>query len=175
LDISIYAVAKVDLNNLIRPKQQNNPSTVLSKKVEVVGSIYTDLHLDLQFSKSIGVGTSPANSNDILVDSDEEAIKNSIRNIFSIRKGDKLLNPEFGSSLEQYLFEPVSEVYARAIADDILNTLETYEPRIEVTKVTIVPKQDDNQYETYVRYRFLEIQKESILSIIAKRGGEILI
>jgi phage baseplate assembly protein W len=110
-----------------------------------------------------------------MVDTDEEAIKNSIRNIFSIRKGDKLLNPDFGSSLEQYLFEPVSEVYARAIADDILNTLETYEPRIEVTKVTIVPKHDDNQYETYVKYRFLEIKKESILSIIAKRGGEILI
>lgn len=168
-------MAKIDLNNLVKPKQVNNPNTIISNKVEVVGSTYTDLHLDLGFSKSIGLGNSPANSNDILVDNDEEAIKNSIRNIFSIRKGDKLLNPEFGSSLEQYLFEPVSEVYARAIADDILNTLESYEPRIEITKVTIVPKQDQNQYDAYIRYRFLEINKENVLNIVARRGGQILV
>jgi phage baseplate assembly protein W len=168
-------VATIDLNNLVRPKQINNPSTAVSSKVEVVDSVYTDLHLDLILAKSIGTGKTPSNSNDILVDTDIDAIRNSIRNIFSTRKGQKLLTPEFGSSLEQYLFEPITEIYARAIGDDILTAIQKYEPRIEILKVLVVPIPDENQYNISVSYRFLEIKKQSVLNIIAQLGGQVLI
>ena len=173
--ISIYIVATIDLNNLVRPKKVNNPYTIPSQKVEVIKTIYTDLHLDLTNAKTIGLGKTPSDSNDILVDNDIDAIKNSIRNIFSVRKGQKLLNPEFGSSLDQYLFEPITEIYARAIGDDILTAIQRYEPRIEVLKVKVVANQDDSQYNISVVYRFLEIKKESVLNIIAQFGGQISI
>ena len=110
-----------------------------------------------------------------VVDNDLEAIKNSVRNIFSTRKGQKLLTPEFGSSLEQYLFEPITEIYARAIGDDILTSLEKYEPRIEVLKVFVLPNPDQNQYNISVAYKFLEFKKESVLNILAQFGGQISI
>jgi phage baseplate assembly protein W len=168
-------VATIDLNNLVRPKQVNNQYTTPSTKVEVVKTVYTDLHLDITTAKSIGVGNTPSETNDILVDNDLEAIKNSVRNIFSTRKGQKLLTPEFGSSLEQYLFEPITEIYARAIGDDILTSLEKYEPRIEVLKVLVLPNPDQNQYNISVAYRFLEFKKESVLNILAQYGGQISI
>lgn len=168
-------MATIDLNNLVRPKQTNNPYTNASKKVEVVNTVYSDLHLDLKLAKNIGLGKTPADANDILVDNDLEAIKNSIRNIFTTRKGQKILTPEFGSSLEQYLFEPITEVYARAIGDDILTAIETYEPRIEVIKVLVLPNPDENQYNISVAYRFLEIKKQNVLNIIAQLGGQISI
>ncbi len=173
--ISIYRVATIDLNNLVRPKQVNNQYTTPSTKVEVVKTVYTDLHLDITTAKSIGVGNTPSDTNDILVDNDLEAIKNSVRNIFSTRKGQKLLTPEFGSSLEQYLFEPITEIYARAIGDDILTSLEKYEPRIEVLKVLVLPNPDQSQYNISVAYRFLEFKKESVLNILAQYGGQISI
>lgn len=168
-------MATIDLNNLVRPKQVNNQYTTPSTKVEVVKTVYTDLHLDITTAKSIGVGNTPSETNDILVDNDLEAIKNSVRNIFSTRKGQKLLTPEFGSSLEQYLFEPITEIYARAIGDDILTSLERYEPRIEVLKVLVLPNPDQNQYNISVAYRFLEFKKESVLNILAQYGGQISI
>ncbi len=168
-------MATIDLNNFVRPKNVNKPQTILSEKVEVVKSVYTDLHLDLTMAKNIGVGNSPATTNDILVDTDIDAIKNSIRNIFTTRKGQKILTPEFGSSLEQYLFEPITEIYARAIGDDILTSIEKYEPRIQVLKVLVAPIPDENQYNISVSYKFLEFKKESLLSIIAQHGGQILI
>lgn len=174
-DISIYRVATIDLNNLVRPKQVNNQYTTPSTRVEVVKNVYTDLHLDIVIAKSIGIGNTPSDSNDILVDNDLEAIKNSVRNIFSTRKGQKLLTPEFGSSLEQYLFEPITEIYARAIGDDILTSLEKYEPRIEVLKVLVLPNPDQNQYNISVAYKFLEFKKESVLNILAQFGGQISI
>lgn len=174
-DISIYRVATIDLNNLVRPKQVNNQYTTPSTRVEVVKNVYTDLHLDIITAKSIGVGNTPSDANDILVDNDLDAIKNSVRNIFSTRKGQKLLTPEFGSSLEQYLFEPITEIYARAIGDDILTSLEKYEPRIEVLKVLVLPNPDQNQYNISVAYKFLEFKKESVLNILAQFGGQISI
>lgn len=168
-------MATIDLNNLVRPKQVNNSYTSPSKKVEVVKTVYTDLHLDLKLAQTIGLGKTPSDANDILVDNDIEAIRNSIRNIFTTRKGQKLLTPEFGSSLEQYLFEPITEIYARAIGDDILTAIERYEPRIEVLKVYVLPNPDENQYNISVAYKFLEFKKDNILNIIAQLGGQISI
>ncbi len=168
-------MATIDLNNLVRPKELNSLVNLPSKKVEEVLSVYTDLHLDLKLNRSIGLGTDTVEANDIIVDNDIEAIKNSIRNIFTTRKGQKILNPEFGSSLEQYLFQPVNEIYGRAIGQEIYDTIQVYEPRIEVTKVKIDPFPDENTYKISVAYKFLEIKKNSILLMFAKQGGEILI
>jgi phage baseplate assembly protein W len=148
-------VATIDLNNLVRPKQTNSPYTNTNKKVEVVDNVYSDLHLDLKLAKNIGLGKTPADANDILVDNDIEAIKNSIRNIFTTRKGQKILTPEFGCSLEQYLFEPITEVYARAIGDDILTAIERYEPRVEVIKILVLPNPYKKKYNIIVAYKFL--------------------
>ena len=168
-------MATIDLNNLVRPKQVNSPKTQVSDVVQVNLPVYTDLHLDLKLNESIGLGVSTVESNDIVVDYDIQAIQNSIRNIFTTRKGQKILNPTFGSSLEQYLFEPVNEIYGRAIGQEILESVQTLEPRIEVTKVKVDAYPDDNTYRISIAYRFLEIKKQSILLMFAKRGGEILV
>jgi phage baseplate assembly protein W len=168
-------VASIDLNNIIRPKQVYSPKTEIKKTVNVIKHVYTDLHLDVVQAKSIGLGDNPVNSSDIVVDNDIVAIKNSIKNIFSTRKGQKLLSPDFGSNLEQYLFTPITNVNAQAVGDDILKTINKYEPRIQVTNVLVDPQADKNQYYVSVSYTFLEIQKNATLNIIAQLGGQVLI
>lgn len=168
-------MATIDLNNLVRPRQINSTQTKTSDKVEVLLPVYTDLHLDLKLNKSIGLGNDAVDSNDIVIDFDIEAIRNSIRNIFTTRKGQKILSPSFGSSLEQYLFEPISELYGRAIGEEILGAIQSFEPRIEITKVKVDPFPDENTYKISVAYTFLEIKKNGTLLIFAKQGGEILI
>lgn len=168
-------MAKIDLNNLVRPKQVNSPDTKVYEEVVDKEYIYKDLHLDLSLSKTIGIGNNPRDSKDIITDNDILAITNSIRNIFTTKKGEKILAPEFGSSLDQYLFEPVNEVYGRLIGDEILNDIQRFEPRIEVSKISVIPNPDQNQYQIFIYYKFLDIKKESVLNILALKGGEILI
>lgn len=168
-------MAKIDLNNLVRPKQINSPDTKVYEEVVDTDFVYTDLHLDLELLKNIGLGKTSTPSKDIRVDNDIEAIKNSVRNILTTKKGEKILAPEFGSSLEQYLFEPVTEVYGRLIGQEILNDIENFEPRIRVEKIKVVPQPDENQYQILLVYSFLDITKENVLNILALRGGEILI
>lgn len=168
-------MATIDLNNLIRPKQsnylKNSPSVVVQKAT----SVYTDLNLDLTPTNSVGLGLNVAKSNDIIVNTDHDAIKNSIRNIFSTRPGQKLLTPDFGSSLEKYLFEPVTDSLAKIIGNEILNAISTYEPRVDVLNIRVTPQPDLNQYSIQVIYSFLELKTQNTLSIIAQLGGQILI
>jgi phage baseplate assembly protein W len=168
-------MAKIDLNNLARPKQINSPDTKINQEVLDKVYIYRDLHLDLQQEKSIGYGTNSVKAKDILIDDDILAIKNSLRNIFMTKKGEKLLSPEFGCAFEQYLFEPVNETIANIMGRDILETIQNLEDRIIIDKIKIEPFPDENLYKIQIIYSFIEIKKQSLLNIIALKGGEILI
>jgi hypothetical protein len=168
-------MAVIDLNNIVRPKKKNNPSTQMTDVVIDQRPVYVDLHLDLTEDKNIGLGLNPVNSGDILIDIDIEAIKNSLRNIFNTKRGQKILNPEFGSSLEQYLFTPITESNAKAIGNQILKYVNEYEPRIRISNVIVNPNIDKNLYYIQIYYNLLEINKNEIINIIAQLGGQVFI
>ena len=168
-------MAVLDLNNLIRPKQQYNSANQLNSVIVNPLPVYKDLHLDFELQKNVGLGLSPRNSTDIVVDTDTEAIKNSLRNIFTTKKGQKILNPDFGVALEQYLFTPITETNAKVIGTEISNGISKYEPRVSVSNIMVSPLYDQNQYYIAVYYNLLQINKQSVLNIIAELGGQVLI
>lgn len=168
-------MATVRLDNLVKPRQANSPTTKLSQESNPRLSTYTDIKLDLELSKNVGVGLTPILSKDIVVSEDVQAIRNSLYNIFSTKKGEKILTPEFGSSLEQFLFENVSPFIGKVIGDNILSALETFEPRIQVLSVRVFPKPDDNQYSIQVVFKFININKESSLNLLLSKNGQIII
>lgn len=110
---------------------------------------YADLKLDLELNSHIPstpVGA-PKNAADLKISYDENAIFNSIRNVFNTKKGQKILNPNFGLDLEMYLFDNISRENADLIGRAIHEELPLYEPRIIVDGVKVVAKPDDNEYE----------------------------
>jgi phage baseplate assembly protein W len=168
-------MATIRLNNLIKPREANSPKNLLDKEFKKNESTYTDLKLDIELSQNVGVGLSPSIAKDIVVSEDVAAVKNSIYNIFSTKKGQMLLNPEFGSSLESYLFENVSPLIANIIGESIIGSLEKYEPRIEVLYVNVLPQPDQNQYYVQLVYKFVNIKNEKTLTLFLKRGGQIVL
>lgn len=67
---------------------------------------------------------------------DFELAKQDLFNHFHIRKGEKLMNPNFGTIIWNILFEPFTEEIKSAIVDDI-NKIVKYDPRIEVDSVEV--------------------------------------
>jgi len=113
---------------------------------------YADLKLDLDLSSHIpstpvGVGK---NAVDFRLSYDENAIFNSIRNIFNTKKGQKILNPTFGLDLEIFLFDNISKENADIIGKTIYEELPIYEPRITVDSVNVIARPDDNEYEVSI-------------------------
>lgn len=168
-------MATVRLDNLIKPRQVYDPVISASTETDPLKSTFTDLKLDIELSKKVGLGLSPRLAKDIIVSEDVQAIRNSLYNIFSTKKGQKLLNPNFGSSLEQFLFENITPTVGEMIGNSILNALESYEPRIDVLAVNVYPQQDLNQYRVQVVFSFLNFKKQSALDIFLEKGGQITI
>lgn len=67
---------------------------------------------------------------------DFELAKQDLFNHFHIRKGEKLMNPNFGTIIWNVLFEPFTEEIKSAIVSDI-NKIVKYDPRINVDSVEI--------------------------------------
>lgn len=91
---------------------------------------------------------------------DFELVRQDLFNHFSIRKGEKLMNPKFGTIIWDLLFEPLTDDVRSAIISDIKNVV-NYDPRIEADNVTVTEYNHGIQIELELRY-VLTNQVESL-------------
>lgn len=62
--------------------------------------------------------------------------KQDLINYFNIRKGEKLMHPEFGTIIWDMLFEPLNDETQQIISDDITR-IAGYDPRLAVGQVAV--------------------------------------
>ena len=67
---------------------------------------------------------------------DVELLKRDLINHFSIKKGQKLMNPNFGSSMWNMLYEPMTADVESTIIEDVKRIV-NYDPRLRVDGVLI--------------------------------------
>lgn len=67
-----------------------------------------------------------------------KAVFNSLANIFTWKRGERILNPDFGSRLQLYLYEGLTEANREQIVAEVRGICLKWEPRINVVRVTPV-------------------------------------
>jgi len=67
---------------------------------------------------------------------DFELIKQDLINRLSVRKGERVENPEFGTIIYDCIHEPLTNALKAAIADDITQNLNA-DPRISTTDIIV--------------------------------------
>jgi len=82
---------------------------------------------------------------------DFDLVRQDLFNHFSIRKGEKLMNPKFGTIIWDLLFEPLTDNIRDIITDDI-KTIVEYDPRIAADNVVITEYDRGIQIELELRY-----------------------
>ena len=96
-------------------------------------------------------------SGDLITLKNENAIARAVRNIVLTTPGEKLFDPDFGSSVSEILFENVDDITAVAIRDEIKSSLQNYEPRVEIIDVIVDPNFDENQFDVVITYRIVGV------------------
>ena len=91
-------------------------------------------------------------TNDVVVSKDASAIKQAIVNVLLTNKGERLMNPRYGSDIRRFLFEPLDYGTAFQIKGNIRDTLERFEPRISVLDIKCTPNFDDNGFDVVLQY-----------------------
>lgn len=65
----------------------------------------------------------------------DEDIREAIRVILFTAKGERVMQPEFGCGIHNYMYAPMNKGNLALIENSVLEALEIWEPRIEVLKV----------------------------------------
>lgn len=85
-------------------------------------------------------GFSTFNRNKKFRVTDIDLVKQDLINHFSIRKGEKLMQPNFGSIVWSLLFEPLDDYTNQLIVDDVKRIV-GYDPRIGVQNIAITTQE----------------------------------
>lgn len=76
------------------------------------------------------------------------AVKQAIHNIFSWTPGERILNPEFGTKLRQFLYEGITTYNKEQIMAEIQRCISEWEPRARIEHVYDISKTIDTEYNT---------------------------
>ena len=96
-------------------------------------------------------------TNDVVTISNEDAIKRSVRNIIFTILGEKPFSPEFGSIVNESLFDLNTNLSEIRISDEIKSSLLNYEPRIDNVTVYVTVSADSNEMNCTVQYDIVGI------------------
>ena len=91
-------------------------------------------------------------TNDVVTIRDEDAIKRSVKNIIFTILGEKPFEPDFGSVMNQALFDLNTNLSEVRISDEIKASLDNYEPRIDNVDVSVSILADSNEMNCTVQY-----------------------
>jgi|TARA_B100000287_G_scaffold387999_1_gene396965 phage baseplate assembly protein W len=91
-------------------------------------------------------------NNDLIGLKNENAIARSVRNIVFTLPGEKFFDENFGSQISASLFENLDDITANQIEEEIRQSIENFEPRVELTNVEVFPDFDNNQFDVLIVY-----------------------
>jgi phage baseplate assembly protein W len=95
---------------------------------------------------SIYKGFSTLEKNKKFKITDFELVKRDILNHFYIRRGEKLMNPKFGSIIWEVLFDQLTDDVRKTITDDVKRIV-GYEMRVELNAITVTEFEHGIQLE----------------------------
>ena len=91
-------------------------------------------------------------TNDVVTIRNEDAIKRSVKNIIFTILGEKPFEPNFGSVINESLFDLNTNLSEIRISDEIRSSLLNYEPRISNLDITVTVAPDTNEMNCTVQY-----------------------
>lgn len=122
---------------------------------------WTDI--DLEFTKQI--------NGDLNMFTGVDAIKSSIKNIINTMQLQRRMLPTFASRFQNLLFEPMDDITANSIGEEILIGLTNWEPRISVKNINIDINEDQNKYSVTVTFTLLNSYRLETVDIDIIRKG----
>jgi uncharacterized protein len=81
---------------------------------------------------------------------DSKAIRSDLMHLILTRKGERLYNPEFGTDLLRFIFEPNDSATYSDIKLDIQTTVKRFIPNLNVDDIT-VESSEEFEYKANVR------------------------
>jgi phage baseplate assembly protein W len=93
---------------------------------------------------------------------DFDLVKRDVLNHFYIRKGEKLMNPKFGTVIWNLLYEPFTDDLKSVIQADI-KSIATYDPRVSFDNIVVT--EFDQGIQILLELRYLQTNQSSLMNL----------
>ena len=92
---------------------------------------------------------------------DFECAKQDLINRLSVRKGERVENPEFGTIIYDLLFEPFTDALKETIVEDVTANLNA-DPRISTEEINVIEADYGITIQATIKYMPLDITEKLI-------------
>jgi phage baseplate assembly protein W len=103
-------------------------------------------------------------TDDVTTLSNERSISRSIRNLVSTLRGERFFQPDLGCDVNNLLFENYLDLNSiNVLEDEIRQTIEQYEPRVELDSdsVSVIAEPDNNEIAVKINFRIIGIEAQT--------------
>jgi phage baseplate assembly protein W len=100
---------------------------------------------------------------------DFQLIKQDLLNHFYIRKGERLMQPDFGTIIWDLLFEPLTPEVQNLILQNV-NEIFNSDPRIQASNILITPYDSGIQIQCQLKYFLYNLQESLQLKFDQANG-----
>ena len=111
---------------------------------------FTDLNLTFGFHPV---------TRDVLKRTDEDAVKNSVKNLILTNNFERPFHPEIGSQVNNLLFENFTPITVELIKRTITTTIEAFEPRARLLDVRVAETNDPNEVAITVEFTLINSER----------------
>jgi hypothetical protein len=108
-------------------------------------------------------------TDDVSVLTNENAIKQSVKNLVMTVPGEKPFQPLIGSRVSELLFEPLDAFTIDAIREEIEITIKQFEKRVRLNKVDVIPIYENNKISITIVYKIIGIPINESISFVLQR------
>ena len=122
--------------------------------------IFSDL--DLNF-------TAHPVTKDIVRKYDDNAIKQSLKNLILTSNYERPFHSEIGSQVRSLLFEPASPMLAVSMRKAIFDLVNNFEPRVELIDVVVDFDPDGNNLSVTIEFKIANTERPLTLELILER------
>jgi phage baseplate assembly protein W len=84
---------------------------------------------------------------------DQKAIRADLLHLLLTRKGQRLYNPDFGTDLLKYIFEPNDDRTLAEVKEEVQSSVQKYLPKLVVTNLSVL-QSDDNEHAAIITIEY---------------------
>lgn len=95
---------------------------------------------------------------------DADAIVRSVRYLLLTNHYERAFHPEIGSNLAASLFEPMTYATVLRVKDTITQTINNFEPRVNLSSINVTAREDQNAYQVSMKFFIIneEVERQSV-------------
>lgn len=123
-------------------------------------SLFSDLHKDM---------TQNPLTEDLALKRDEEAVKESIKNLILTNRGERLMQPLLGGNVQAMLFENNTPATIKLIQEQVKTVIRQYEPRATLIDVIVRSSIDESTVEVGVYFYINSIVEPISVTVFLER------